>query len=498
MKKRFTRFLIFVFLNIPLFVFSQGENNIWYFGEQAGLDFNSGSPVALDNACYLFSQFAYSVTVSDSLGNLLFYADCSYVYNRNNQVMPNGGLIGPHQGNLQPLFAVKKLDEDSVYYMFTIDSKPYPGHLNPTGLTYTIVDMRLDGGLGDIAPGQTGIPVPGAELTDEMVMGTRAKNNRDVWIVARQYTDDNYYLAYHITNAGIDTVPGISNSLVPLCWECPGFYNGPWMMQFSPNGNRLIVTYDTLNEFCQFNPSTGEITPLFLFHTGPYEQSNFTTAEFSVDNKFLYVTGMNNTNGHNIYQYDAQKTDSAQFKQSEILIHQSIYESQLGRGPDNKIYCSHLQMDSLDVINNPSSQGLSCNFQHNSIGLDGNDSWRGFVQNLQHYYAYIHHTGQCDGEPVDFTSAIWPPPDSIHWDFGDPASGMADYSFIPNPSHIFSLPGTYTVTLFVRHIDKRTDTAWQQVIVHPTYKPSLGPDQSVCIGTSVTFDAGACTGCTYQ
>jgi hypothetical protein len=41
-----TKFIVFLVL-IANVVFSQGEANIWYFGENAGLDFNSGSPVGL-------------------------------------------------------------------------------------------------------------------------------------------------------------------------------------------------------------------------------------------------------------------------------------------------------------------------------------------------------------------------------------------------------------------------------------------------------------------
>ena len=38
-------FVVLAFFNS--LSFAQGEANIWYFGENAGLDFNSGSPVAL-------------------------------------------------------------------------------------------------------------------------------------------------------------------------------------------------------------------------------------------------------------------------------------------------------------------------------------------------------------------------------------------------------------------------------------------------------------------
>ena len=35
---------------------AQGEANIWYFGKNAGLDFNSGSPVALTNGQLVTSE----------------------------------------------------------------------------------------------------------------------------------------------------------------------------------------------------------------------------------------------------------------------------------------------------------------------------------------------------------------------------------------------------------------------------------------------------------
>ncbi|TXI67741.1 MAG: hypothetical protein E6Q46_02540 [Flavobacterium sp.] len=75
--------------------FAQGEANIWYFGNKAGISFNSGVPVPLldgqmqaDEGC---------ATLSDANGNLLFYTNGITVWNRNHQIMPNGtGLMG-HQ-----------------------------------------------------------------------------------------------------------------------------------------------------------------------------------------------------------------------------------------------------------------------------------------------------------------------------------------------------------------------------------------------------------------
>ena len=67
---------------------ANGEGNIWYFGYGAGLDFNSGSPVALHDG--QINQLEGCATIADSDGNLLFYTDGMSVWNCAHGVMPNG------------------------------------------------------------------------------------------------------------------------------------------------------------------------------------------------------------------------------------------------------------------------------------------------------------------------------------------------------------------------------------------------------------------------
>ena len=428
----FTLFLFSPFIGIP-----QGEGNVWYFGNHAGLDFNSGLPLVLDNCSLMFQHPTYSTTVSDTAGNLLFYVDMSYIYNRNQQVMPNGSMMGMcMETYFQPSFAVRSMSSDSIWFLFTMGSYPTPGCPVPQGLRYNIVDMSLDGGLGDIPPGEKGLPIPGAELTARMLTGTRAQNNRDIWIVVRKFENSNEFITYHITNAGIDMNPVTSNSLITLHYPSLGTFAG--MLRFSPDGTRLVATYDSVTEICHFNLLTGEITPMFLLKIGT-QQNALPSAEFSIDNKFLYMGTTNYLGGTTIYQYDATKEDSAQFKQSEIMIHQNSYGSYLQRGPDHKIYCTHTGIDSIDVINHPSIQGSACGWQRGVLGLNGNYSLRGFIQTLQRYFVYITHSNHCQGQPVYFISSICPQPDSIHWDFGDPISGPDNFSNQPNPAHIFQI-----------------------------------------------------------
>ena len=69
---------------------AQGEANIWYFGQNAGIDFNSGSPVALTNGQLVTDEGC--ATISNSSGQLLFYTDGITVYNRNHSIMVNGSV----------------------------------------------------------------------------------------------------------------------------------------------------------------------------------------------------------------------------------------------------------------------------------------------------------------------------------------------------------------------------------------------------------------------
>jgi hypothetical protein len=83
--------LILYLITIPLF--AQKEAAIWYFGESAGIDFNSESPVTLTDAKLTTNEGC--ATIPDKDGKLLFYTDDSFVYNNNHKVMANGyGLLG--------------------------------------------------------------------------------------------------------------------------------------------------------------------------------------------------------------------------------------------------------------------------------------------------------------------------------------------------------------------------------------------------------------------
>ena len=282
MRVSFITVLIFL---LPFFGFSQGEFDKWCMGLHIEVDFSSGNPT-------LLSPIAGSVqfegcSLSDSMGNLLFYWTDWDLRNRNQQIMPNGDSIHAQYVAMQPMFAVPHIPFDSTYFLFTIGDTNH-GPINYYGLKYTMLDMRLDGGLGDVPPGEKNIEIPAGEYVYDFLTGTRHRNNRDAWIVVKSNHPVPHYLSYFIDASGIHSAPIESNTLIPKTWDD----NQQSGLRISRDGSHLVFANGEMAEYCKFNSATGQITPLFRFvctqgATPPYIPQYF---EFSENGKFLYVT----------------------------------------------------------------------------------------------------------------------------------------------------------------------------------------------------------------
>jgi gliding motility-associated-like protein len=92
----------------------------------------------------------------------------------------------------------------------------------------------------------------------------------------------------------------------------------------------------------------------------------------------------------------------------------------------------------------------------------------------------------CAEQPIQFfDESIFPPPIipvAWEWNFGDPASGIADTSSLQNPVHIFGDPGTYTVTLVVHTTVSgisSTDTIYNTIYIYPVPVVDFYPDPEV-------------------
>ena len=126
--------LLFCLLFFVTLGYSQAEASHWYFGNGAGLifDTNSGTVLSTNAATSTISTSEGCSSISDLNGNLLFYTDGRNVWDKNHIIMPNAnynagtGLLGDPSSTSSGLIIPKPGNTDQ-YYVFTVDE---PHHQN--------------------------------------------------------------------------------------------------------------------------------------------------------------------------------------------------------------------------------------------------------------------------------------------------------------------------------------------------------------------------------
>lgn len=108
---------------------------------------------------------------------------------------------------------------------------------------------------------------------------------------------------------------------------------------------------------------------------------------------------------------------------------------------------------------------------------------------------FLFTVGGCVAEAVQFSdNTETPRPNYIwNWDFGDPASGANNTSGLQNPTHVFSAPGTYTVTFSsITTPGCVSATITKQVTVAPLPTAAISGSTAVCqnaASPNITFTA---------
>jgi gliding motility-associated-like protein len=489
--KYYTLFIAIILLNIAT---AQNQANIWYFGHYAGLDFNSGVPVNT-NEIHAGSGDAMSV-MCDTSGNFLFCFNGEMIWNREGDFMPNGlNIIGDRRATMGALI-VQQPGSDHLYYLFSVDYR----QAQDIGMHYSLVDMNLDGGLGDVTS-ERNIPLAQAWAASNKLTSVRHTNGEDVWIITRNFKWDQWYAAFLLTSSGLSTQAVISP--VPYRWEL----NNRGSMKISPDKKYLVAAYESCDcpdyiktslDVCSFNASTGEIDLLYTLTKNTISTGIFQpwAVEFSPDSRLLYVSYLKQAGPHlmELYQYDIQFIeDSLQFKQSEIFIASGpVNGLQLAR--DGKIYCtlpkgSGSEYDYLSVINEPWKRGTACNYEADAIYLGGYQTLS-FLPNmlLDHLYRFEWTGEQCQGYPIHFKPNFIPTPDRIIWNFDDQLEPGSQSNEL-FPTYAFKHPGVHEVKVDVYYPSGRYEHTSREIEISPSPQPDLGPDTLICQGASITLHA---------
>ena len=456
--------IFFIVLILGKTVFAQKEANIWYFGANAGLDFNSGTPVVLNNGQLVQNEGCS--TISDSNGNLLLYTQGTVIWNNNHQILSNGtGLLGGSSSS-QSALIVPRPGSLTKFYVFTVPEISSP----ITGLYYSEVDLTLSLGAGAI---NTNYNVLLMAPTAEKLTAVHHSNGIDIWVISHKAFSNSFY-SYRVTTSGILTTPVISN--VGLSITGVG---GIGQLKASPNGKYIAIAYwNAMNtaQLLNFDNTTGIVSnPITL--SSSYPASGPFGVEFSPLSQFVYIS----VNDNMIYQYDINASNIP-LSQTTIIwpLGSIINGSGLQLATDGKIYGASYSTPFLKVINNPDLSGVACNLTTAPFNLSPGESrysLPGFVQS-NFFKPNIAHADTCFNDTTSFYTELVNY-DSLNWNFGDPLSGALNFSNISNPKHYYSLTGNYNVRL-IMYRNSIADTSFENITIYPLTNATIANIGPLC------------------
>ena len=402
MKKLFS---LLIFL-ISVTLFAQGEANIWYFGHNAGLDFNTGTPPTVLNDGQLNTLEGCS-SFSDASGNLLFYSDGKTVWDRAHNIMPNGMGLEGSDSSSQSAMIIPRPGSTTEYFLFTVGSGVSPDQL---GFFYYTIDMTLNGGLGDVIPGANNL-MQARDRNDwtEKVAAVKGADCQTFWVIS-YVRNPGQFFAYKVTTAGVASNPVISS---------PSYFTNDvrGYLKLSPNGEKIAIAHMEVGGLLiyDFDDATGivsnqqnlQIPSVSGLATSLQPQQPY-GLEFSSSSEKIYVHATNggsatdnSANAHysSLVQFDITLPTTADINNSSVTIdNQNMYRGALQLGPDQKIYRAISQsyqigLPFLGVIESPNDDGLAANYQHNAISLGSVNSSQGLPPFIASIFSQIELTG---------------------------------------------------------------------------------------------------------
>ncbi|HYG16207.1 MAG TPA: T9SS type A sorting domain-containing protein [Bacteroidia bacterium] len=440
---------------------------IWYFGENAGINFNTNPPTPLTDG--KVNTIEGCASICDTAGNLLFYTDGRTVWNKNHDTMINGfGLMG-HESATQGALIVPKPESDSIYYIFTI------------AVHYTVseVNINANNGKGEVTIKNNLLVTP----VGEKQTAVQHANGIDYWVITHGGKNDLFY-AFLVTKYGISECPITSKIGTNYSIDYP--HLNPGSMKANFKGDKIAVCLYIAQrvELFDFDNGNGTVKNIKRLQT-----TGLTFGlEFSSSNNHLYVVDRDKV----LLQYDLTSNDETSINSSRKIIHNFppdiAYKLQIGL--DNRIYVANSGKQKIGVINKPNLNDTFCEFRINSFNLSPKQSLYGLPDFVTSFFnqpsinfKYIIDCKTNGGVFIGY--------DTINgtlykWYF---SKGNKKDSLIgKNPSYLFTDTGNYAVT-FIASNSNRSDTVTKEIFIHPAYTLDLGQDTTIC-STPFILEAG--------
>jgi len=380
--------------------YAQKENNIWYFGYNAGIDFNSGKPLARTDG-QMHQEEGCATMCDRNTGKLLFYTDGISIWNKNHKLMPGGDrtLLGNNHSAQSALILPMPCDS-TKYYLFTA---PGLEDTRTKGMFYSIIDMTLNGGLGGIVEINTQL----LNFATEQMTAVLHQDGESYWIITHGLKNANLY-AYRLSADGVDPNPVVSTTgeVHEGIIDNTRHTIGP--MIASPDGKHLASAMAMLCELYDFNDATGVVSNGRRLIVSADEYGTC----FSPDNTKLYFSVWQ-AQGY-IVQFDitAGNLSAIQATKKRINILDIGFPGGMQLGPDGRIYVAKQGTGfggdtTLGIIQNPNSAGFACVYVDQGVGLNGKQAIAGLPNIVTSSYTKQPELNACLALPrARFTMSV--------------------------------------------------------------------------------------------
>lgn len=446
--KNIHRSLVFPLLCLSLVAvhykgYAQKEANIWWFGNKAGLDFNTSPPTVLNSTIPIFT-YEGSATISDPVtGQLIFATDGITVWYPNGTVVPGGSGLKGNFSSAQSALIVPNPSNIDQWFIFTANVNPTNG--TPYGHNYYVVTRTGSA----LAVGSVNALLGSTVSTEQLA--ALGDGLGGYWIMAHGVGNNRFY-AFHVSVAGVvNSTPVISN--VGTAVGASDYISS---MKVNTCQTKIALTNlgSSLLEVYNFDNTSGTITSLQYSKTGI---SNPYGLEFSPNDAYLYY----GTLGGQLYQLNMSTGVST--LTGWVPPPNGVGNfGQLQLAPDRKIYVTSENTATnsyLGVISDPDSVYTKANYSNIGLQIASVNSYypllglptfsRSFVSGTLKEFpgsgAYCVNTDI----PLSYTysgtvtSQTWSVTPATGWSF---TSGI---STDPSPTIRFTSANTYTVKLDV-------------------------------------------------
>ncbi|HRI26714.1 MAG TPA: gliding motility-associated C-terminal domain-containing protein [Chitinophagales bacterium] len=315
-------------------VWGQSQRNLFFnsFANVVRLDFATEPPIPYGTG--VAGSYEGIAHYEDGSGNLLFWFNSTGVFDQNGTLMPGSFGILANSSSAEMCVAPVPGNPNQYYFLYNAETC--------SALYYAIVDMSLNGGLGNVIAVNT--LISNAQHSEGMEV-VRIPGTNNFWFLT--YRCGTGFTRYLISETGIGTGTVFHPYPMPT-----GGYDGRGNFDYHQGRIGAAFAWSSQVFVADFDPVNGVVCNPVTLNSDQFSNNPF-GVEFSPDGSKMYFSLWYTTGQPNVFQYNIE---TGVFTGYLPPLGGGGFISGLGEiemGRNGKLYIIQDGGNNITVINNP-------------------------------------------------------------------------------------------------------------------------------------------------